>query len=89
MKIIPPRIDTTLKSIKRTLHEKPALIPLTPEAPATLEGSLHPGHAMREEAKFIQKRLSNVTNRSIEGPSIISRSHASGFLAQGISETVH
>ena len=80
MKIIPPRIDTTLKSIKRTLHEKPALMPLTPEAPATLEGSLHPGHAIREEAKFIQKKASNATNRSINTASIIFRSYASGFL---------
>jgi len=66
MKIIPPKIDATLKSIKRTLHEKPALIPLTPDAPATFEGSLQPGQAIREQAKFIQKKASNVTNRSIE-----------------------
>jgi hypothetical protein len=80
MKIIPPRIDATLKSIKRTLHEKPALIPLTPDAPATFEGSLQPGQAIREEARFIQKRASNVTNRSIDRASIIFRSYASGFL---------
>src|SRR6516162_5267171 len=82
MKIIPPRIDATLKSIKRTLQEKPALIPLTPDAPATFEGSLQPGHAIREDAKFIHKRPSNVTNRSISGTSIISPSHASGFLVR-------
>jgi hypothetical protein len=82
MKISPPRIDATLKSMKRTLHEKPALIPLTPDAPATFEGSLHPGHAIREEAKFIQKRLSNVTNRSIDGTSIISHPRARGFQHQ-------
>jgi len=80
MKIIPPKIDATLKSMKRTLHEKPALIPLTPDAPATFEGSLQPGHAIRDEAKFIQKRPSNVTNRSMERASIIFRSYASGFL---------
>jgi hypothetical protein len=55
----------TLQSMKSTLHENPALIPLTPDAPATFDGSLHPGHATREGAKFIQRRLSNETNRSI------------------------
>src|SRR6516225_883665 len=80
MKIIPPRIDATLKSIKRTLQEKPALSPLTPDAPATFEGSLQPGHAIRDEAKFIQKRQSNVTNRSMQRASIIFRSYASSFL---------
>src|SRR6516165_6320525 len=80
MKIIPPKIDATLKSIKRTLHEKPALIPLTPDAPAAFEGSLQPGHAITEAAKFIQKRASNVTNRNIDRASVIFRSYASGFL---------
>ena len=80
MKIIPPRIDATLKSIKRTLQEKPALIPLTPDAPATFEGSLQPGHAITEAAKFIQKTASNVTNRNIDRASVIFRSYASGFL---------
>jgi hypothetical protein len=62
MKIIPPIMDATLQSIKRTLHENPALIPLTPDA--AFDGSLHPGHAISEGAKFIHSRLSNDTNRN-------------------------
>ena len=63
IRIIPPMVAATLKSIKRTLHEKAALIPFTPEAPATFEGSLHPGHAIREGTKFIQNRLSHINER--------------------------
>jgi hypothetical protein len=65
MKIMPPIIEATLKSMKRTLHENPALIPFTPDAPATFDGSLHPGHAISEGAKVIHRRLSNETSRSI------------------------
>ena len=82
IRIIPPMVAATLKSIKRTLHEKPALIPLTPEAPATFEGSLHPGHAIREGTKFIQNRLSHINERSTAAISIISRSRARGFRDQ-------
>src|ERR1700741_3682295 len=85
MKIIPPKIDATLKSIKRTLHEKPALIPLTPDAPVTFEGSLQPGHAIPEEAKFIQKRARKVSNRSIHRASIIFRSYASAFIVHHLA----
>jgi hypothetical protein len=65
IKIIPPMMDATLQSMKRTLDENPALIPLTPDAPATFDGSLHPGHAIKEGAKVIHRRPSNETNRSI------------------------
>jgi hypothetical protein len=67
MKIMPPIIEATLKSMKRTLHENPALIPLTPDGPATLDGSLHPGHAKSEGAKFNHRRLSNETSRTMRG----------------------
>jgi hypothetical protein len=82
IRIIPPMMVATLKSINRTLHEKPALIPLTPDAPATFEGSLHPGHAIREGTKFIKKRLSHTNERSMMRISIISRSRARGFRGQ-------
>jgi hypothetical protein len=52
--------------MKRTLQEKPALMPLTPDAPATFDGSLHPGHAISEGAIFNQTRPSNEASRSIQ-----------------------
>jgi len=45
MKSIPVSKNPTTASIKTTLQEKLALIPPTPESPATLDGSLHPSHA--------------------------------------------
>lgn len=38
----------TMQIMKRTLQEKPALMPDTPESPATLEGSLHPSQAIKD-----------------------------------------
>ena len=37
-----------MQIMKRTLQEKLALIPATPESPATLEGSLHPSQAISD-----------------------------------------
>jgi hypothetical protein len=59
-------MDPTLASMKRTLHENPALMPLTPDAPATFDGSLHPGHAISEGAIFNHTRPSNEASRSIQ-----------------------
>ncbi len=38
----------SMQIMKRTLHEKLALIPATPASPATLEGSLHPSQAISD-----------------------------------------
>jgi hypothetical protein len=38
----------SMQIMKRTLQEKLALIPATPESPATLEGSLHPSQAIND-----------------------------------------
>jgi len=45
IKSIPVSKNPRTPSIKTTLQEKLALIPPTPEPPATLDGSLHPSHA--------------------------------------------
>jgi hypothetical protein len=58
-------MDATLQSMKRTLQENPALMPPTSDAPATFDGSLHPGHAISEGTRFIQRRPSNETSRNI------------------------
>lgn len=50
MKTMPPIKKASIPSMKRTLHEKLALIPSTPELPATLDGSLHPSQGMSEGA---------------------------------------
>ena len=45
MKTIPLIRKANIPIMKRTLHEKLAPIPPTPEAPVTLDGSLHPSQA--------------------------------------------
>lgn len=45
MKTIPVSRQASIPSMKTTLQEKLALIPPTPESPATLDGSLHPSQA--------------------------------------------
>jgi hypothetical protein len=52
--------------MKITLQEKPELIPLTPEGPATFEGSLQPSQA-NTEGRILKTRLVTIdTSRSIE-----------------------
>ena len=61
MQSMPPTRVATMPSMKMTLTEKPRLVPLTPEAPATLDGSLHPSHAKasgrlaNKSVKIVQK----------------------------------
>jgi hypothetical protein len=57
------RRKTTNPIMNRTLIEKPALMPGTPPSPATLEGSLHPGHANNDGAKPRKRALT--TDRSL------------------------
>ena len=52
--------------MKSTLSEKPALMPETPPSPATLEGSLHPGHANTDGAKPRHSALSSDRNLTIK-----------------------
>jgi hypothetical protein len=48
MKTMPLIRNASMPSIKMTLHEKLALIPATPESPATLDGSLQNSQAMSD-----------------------------------------
>jgi hypothetical protein len=66
MKVMPVRRKTTNPIMKSTLSEKAALIPETPPSPATLEGSLHPGHANSDGAKLRDSALSSDRNLTIE-----------------------
>lgn len=45
MQSMPPTRVATMPSMNMTLTEKPRLTPLTPDAPATLDGSLQPSQA--------------------------------------------
>jgi hypothetical protein len=65
--------------MKTTLHEKLALIPATPESPATLDGSLHNSQAMSDGAQLISHPQSKETNRSIPVVLFIFRNDARGF----------
>ena len=48
MRTNPVSKKASMPSMKTTLHEKLALIPATPESPATLDGSLHPSQAIND-----------------------------------------
>ena len=52
-------------NMKTTLQEKLALIPATPESPATLAGSLHPSQAISDGKLLISSAPNSVNNRSM------------------------
>jgi hypothetical protein len=79
MRTIPPIRNASMLSIKITLHEKLALIPATPESPATLDGSLHNSQAMSDGAQLVSQAQSKETNRSITVVLVIFRTDASGL----------
>ncbi len=54
-----------MPSMKTTLQEKLALIPATPESPATLAGSLHPSQAISDGKLLISSVPNSVKNLSI------------------------
>jgi hypothetical protein len=66
MTIMPATSNEIIPIIKITLHEKPAPIPVTPEEPATLDGSLHPSQAKSDGTKLVMKRKQRARYRDME-----------------------
>jgi hypothetical protein len=66
MRIIPVSKKATMPIMKITLHEKLALIPATPESPATLDGSLHPSQASSDGILLINSAARSDKNRSMD-----------------------
>lgn len=65
MKIIPPNKNPSIPIMKITLQEKLALIPTTPESPATVDGSLHPSQAISDGRALVSNALSRDKHRSM------------------------
>jgi hypothetical protein len=65
MKTSPVNSEATTVSINRTLQEKLALIPATPDCPATFEGSLHPSQAKSDGRLFKSNKPASETSRNM------------------------
>jgi len=65
MRTNPVKRKAVTPSINRTLQEKLALIPATPDCPATLEGSLHPSQAKSDGRSFRSTIPASETSRNM------------------------
>ena len=79
MRTIPVNKKVSIPSMKTTLHEKLALIPATPESPATLDGSLHPSQAISDGRLPISKAERKKKSRRMRLLLLIFRQIARGF----------
>jgi hypothetical protein len=79
MRTIPVSKKVSMPSIKTTLHEKLALIPATPESPATFDGPLHPSQAISDGRLPISKAERKKKSRRMRLLLLIFRQIARSF----------